>query len=154
MVVFRCSEKYASILFFQVSIRPSLFSASDIATKEEKTIAPPIKKREIYLIGILPINIKIIHVLKTIKAVERLAGIIKACEKRPIPIEKQESLVDKIEKQIQRRFEKEVDSKEVGELVMKHLYDLDEIAYVRFASVYRQFRDVSQFMKELKKFLR
>ena len=83
-----------------------------------------------------------------------LAGIIKACEKRPISIEKQESLVDKIEKQIQRRFAKEVDSKEIGELVMKHLYELDEIAYVRFASVYRQFRDVSQFMKELKKFLK
>lgn len=83
-----------------------------------------------------------------------LAGIIKACEKRPIPIEKQEYIVDKIEKQIQRKFEREVDSKEVGELVMKHLYEMDEIAYVRFASVYRQFRDVSQFMKELKKFLK
>lgn len=83
-----------------------------------------------------------------------LAGIMKACEKRPIAVEKQESLVDKIEKQIQKRYEKEVDSKEVGELVMNHLYDLDEIAYVRFASVYRQFRDVSQFMKELKKFLK
>lgn len=83
-----------------------------------------------------------------------LAGIMKACEKRPIPVEKQESLVDTIEKQIQRKFEKEVASKELGELVMKHLYELDEIAYVRFASVYRQFRDVSQFMKELKKFLK
>jgi len=83
-----------------------------------------------------------------------LSGIIKACEKRPIPIEKQEALVDKIEKQIQRKFDKEVDSKEIGELVMKYLYELDEIAYVRFASVYRQFRDVSQFMKELKKFLK
>jgi len=83
-----------------------------------------------------------------------LAGIIKACEKRPIPIEKQEGICDKIEKQIQRKFEKEVDSKEVGELVMKSLYEIDEIAYVRFASVYRQFRDVSQFMKEIKKFLK
>jgi len=83
-----------------------------------------------------------------------LAGIIKACEKRPISIDKQETIVDKIEAQIQRKFEKEVDAKEIGELVMKHLYSVDEIAYVRFASVYRQFRDVSQFMKELKKFLR
>jgi len=83
-----------------------------------------------------------------------LAGIIKACEKRPVPIEKQESIVDNIEKQIIKRFEKEVDSKEIGELLMKQLYELDEIAYVRFASVYRQFRDVSQFMKELKKFLK
>ena len=83
-----------------------------------------------------------------------LAGIIKACEKRPISIEKQESIVDKIERQIQRKFEKEVAANEIGELVMKGLYDLDEIAYVRFASVYRQFRDVSQFMREMKKFLR
>ena len=83
-----------------------------------------------------------------------LSGIIKACEKRPIPIEKQESIVDKIERQIQRKFEKEVNANEIGELVMKNLYELDEIAYVRFASVYRQFRDVSQFMKELKQFLR
>jgi len=83
-----------------------------------------------------------------------LAGVIKACEKRPVPIEKQEMLVDNIEKQIQRKFEKEVDSKEIGELVMKQLYEVDEIAYVRFASVYRQFRDVSQFMRELKKFLK
>ncbi|NQT22971.1 MAG: transcriptional repressor NrdR [Candidatus Omnitrophica bacterium] len=83
-----------------------------------------------------------------------LAGIMKACEKRPIAIEKQEELCDKVEKHIQRGFEKEVESKEIGELVMKHLYNIDEIAYVRFASVYRQFRDVSQFMKELKKFLK
>ncbi|MDD5438647.1 MAG: transcriptional regulator NrdR [Candidatus Omnitrophica bacterium] len=83
-----------------------------------------------------------------------LAGIIKACEKRPVPIEKQENIVDTIEKQIQRKFEKEVNSQEIGELVMKLLYDVDEIAYVRFASVYRQFRDVGQFMKELKKFLK
>lgn len=83
-----------------------------------------------------------------------LAGIIKACEKRPVSIEKQEMLVDDIEREIQKKFEKEVSSKEVGELVMKELYNLDEIAYVRFASVYRQFRDVSQFMKELKKFLK
>jgi len=83
-----------------------------------------------------------------------LSGIMKACEKRPIAIEKQEVLCDKIEKHIQRGFEKEVESKEIGELVMKHLYNIDEIAYVRFASVYRQFRDVSQFMKEMKKFLK
>ncbi|MFH1791119.1 MAG: transcriptional regulator NrdR [Candidatus Omnitrophota bacterium] len=83
-----------------------------------------------------------------------LAGIMKACEKRPVSIEKQEAIIDRVEKQIQRKFEKEVDSKEIGELVMTNLYETDEIAYVRFASVYRQFRDVSQFMKELKKFLR
>ncbi|MDD4202127.1 MAG: transcriptional regulator NrdR [Candidatus Omnitrophica bacterium] len=83
-----------------------------------------------------------------------IAGLIKACEKRPIPIETIEDLVDKIERQLQRNFEKEVDSNKIGELVMKYLFEIDEIAYVRFASVYRQFRDVSQFMKELKKFLK
>ncbi|MBL7084945.1 MAG: transcriptional repressor NrdR [Candidatus Omnitrophica bacterium] len=79
-----------------------------------------------------------------------LAGLVKACEKRPISMEKLEELADRIESTIQKNYEKEVKSKEIGELVMKMLQELDEIAYVRFASVYRQFKDVSQFMKELK----
>ena len=79
-----------------------------------------------------------------------LTGLIKACEKRPISMEQLEGLIDKIETTLQRNYEKEVKSKEIGELVMKMLQDLDEIAYVRFASVYRQFRDVDQFMKALK----
>ncbi len=79
-----------------------------------------------------------------------LAGLVKACEKRPISMERLEELVDKIEFTLQKNYEKEVKSKEIGELVMKMLQDLDEIAYVRFASVYRQFKDVGQFMKELK----
>lgn len=83
-----------------------------------------------------------------------LAGIVKACEKRPISIERIEKLVDMIEGSLQKEFHREVRSKEIGELVMKKLYDLDEIAYVRFASVYRQFKDVNQFMKELKYLLK
>ena len=79
-----------------------------------------------------------------------LAGLVKACEKRPISMERLEQLVDKIEFTLQKNYEKEVKSKEIGELVIKMLQELDEIAYVRFASVYRQFKDVSQFMKELK----
>jgi len=79
-----------------------------------------------------------------------LAGLMKACEKRPISMEQLEGLVDKIESALQRNNDKEVRSKEIGELAMKMLQDLDEIAYVRFASVYRQFRDVGQFMKALK----
>ena len=79
-----------------------------------------------------------------------LAGLIKACEKRPISMEQLEDLIDKIESTLRRNYDKEVKSKEIGELVMKILQDLDEIAYVRFASVYRQFRDVDQFMKALK----
>jgi len=79
-----------------------------------------------------------------------LAGLIKACEKRPISMEQLEDLTDKIESTLRRNYDKEVKSKEIGERVMKILQDLDEIAYVRFASVYRQFRDVDQFMKALK----
>lgn len=79
-----------------------------------------------------------------------ISGLIKACEKRPISMEKIEEAVDAIERQIMRKFDKEVSAKEIGELVMEKLAKLDEIAYVRFASVYRQFKDVSQFMKELK----
>ncbi|MFA4991465.1 MAG: transcriptional regulator NrdR [Candidatus Omnitrophota bacterium] len=79
-----------------------------------------------------------------------LAGLTKACEKRPIGTEQLEALADKIEYTLQSKFEKEVPSKEVGELLMELLYKLDEVAYVRFASVYRQFKDINQFMKELK----
>lgn len=79
-----------------------------------------------------------------------LAGIIKACEKRPISVERMEELVMAIEREAQKKFDREVAVKEIGEMVMRKLADLDEVAYVRFASVYRQFRDVSQFMQELK----
>ena len=83
-----------------------------------------------------------------------LNGLLKACEKRPISLEKLENLVTKIEAQLQSKLIKEVKSKVIGEMLMRHLRNLDEVAYVRFASVYRQFRDVSHFMKELKKFLK
>ena len=79
-----------------------------------------------------------------------LTGIKKACEKRAISIQQLEELTDKIECALQSKFEKEVDATQVGELVMELLYDLDEVAYVRFASVYRQFKDINHFMKELR----
>lgn len=82
-----------------------------------------------------------------------LSGIRKACEKRPISTDKIEKIVDEIEKNIQGRYIKEVPSSDIGELVVKKLYDLDEVAYVRFASVYRQFKDINQFMTEIKKLL-
>ena len=82
------------------------------------------------------------------------AGVTKACEKRPISTEKLEKLVDEIEMELQKKYEKEVKSKDMGELVMSKLHDLDEVAYVRFASVYRQFKDISHFMKELKHLLK
>ncbi len=81
-------------------------------------------------------------------------GIVVACEKRPVSIKRIERLVDEIERALEKKHEKEVASKDIGEIVMKGLHSVDEIAYVRFASVYRQFRDVGQFMKELKTFLR
>lgn len=83
-----------------------------------------------------------------------MKGIVVACEKRPVSVNRIEKLVDDIERRLERKHEKEVRSQEIGELVMKGLHELDEIAYVRFASVYRQFRDVGQFVKELKKFLK
>lgn len=79
-----------------------------------------------------------------------LTGFLTACGKRPISMKQLEELVDKIEYTLQKDFEKEVTSKEIGELAMKQLQQLDDIAYVRFASVYRQFKDVNQFLKELK----
>lgn len=82
-----------------------------------------------------------------------LSGVLKACEKRPVSMERLENLVDTIEMSLRRNFEKEVNTTEIGELVMKHLHKLDEVAYVRFASVYRSFKDLNQFMKELKELL-
>ncbi|WP_026895204.1 transcriptional regulator NrdR [Clostridiisalibacter paucivorans] len=82
-----------------------------------------------------------------------LNGIIRACEKRPVPINKIEKIVDNIEKELYNSMEKEVTSKHIGEMVMHYLKDLDEVAYVRFASVYRQFKDLNTFMDELKKIL-
>ncbi len=83
-----------------------------------------------------------------------MKGIFVACEKRPVSMKRIERLVEEIERSLGRENDREVASREIGEFVMKRLHELDEIAYVRFASVYRQFRDVGQFMKELKKFLK
>lgn len=82
-----------------------------------------------------------------------LTGLTKACEKRPIGANDLQALADKIEYTLQSKFDKEVKANEIGELVMELLYKLDEVAYVRFASVYRQFKDINQFMKELKNLL-
>ena len=81
------------------------------------------------------------------------SGITKACEKRPISMEKIEEVIDEIERAIHRKTDKEIKSTVIGNLIMDKLYNLDEVAYVRFASVYRRFKDVSHFKKELEKFL-
>jgi len=79
-----------------------------------------------------------------------ISGIVKACEKRPVSIDTIETITEDIERTIQRKYDREVAAKDLGELIMEKLSVLDEVAYVRFASVYRQFRDVNQFMNELK----
>ena len=79
-----------------------------------------------------------------------LGGVLKACEKRPIPMERVEALVDQVERDLAKEYEREVSSVQIGERIMQKLHDLDEVAYVRFASVYRSFKDINEFMKELK----
>jgi transcriptional repressor NrdR len=79
-----------------------------------------------------------------------ISGVIKACEKRPISLEKMEDIVTSVEGAINKNFAKEVKSRDIGEMVMEKLSRLDDVAYVRFASVYSQFKDVNQFMQELK----
>jgi transcriptional repressor NrdR len=82
-----------------------------------------------------------------------LSGIIKACEKRPVSMDKMEEIVIQVERVLQKKPAREVASDRIGELVMERLKTMDDVAYVRFASVYRQFRDVEQFMLELKDML-
>jgi len=83
-----------------------------------------------------------------------LRGLIRACEKRPVPLEVLEELVFSIEKDLRRIGNAEVKSEEVGEMVMEGLAAIDEVAYVRFASVYRQFKDITVFIEELKDLLK
>ena len=81
------------------------------------------------------------------------AGILRACHKRPVSADSINLLVDSVETEVFNREEKEVQSRVIGELVMNKLKDLDAVAYVRFASVYREFKDINTFMDELKKVL-
>lgn len=82
-----------------------------------------------------------------------LSGVRKACEKRPISLADQEKIVDDLEKKLHEKMEKEIASSMIGEFVMQRLAKIDQVAYVRFASVYREFQDVGHFMKELKNLL-
>lgn len=83
-----------------------------------------------------------------------LQGLLKACEKRPVPVSKLEEIVDDVETKLQDRPEKEIEAAEIGQMVMGRLKDLDKVAYVRFASVYREFKDVLEFKKELEVLLK
>ena len=82
-----------------------------------------------------------------------MAGLTRACEKRPVETSSLDRLVDKIESDLQNTLKREVSTKEIGEKVMEGLKDIDEVAYVRFASVYRQFKDVTTFIAEVNKLL-
>lgn len=83
-----------------------------------------------------------------------LTGLRKACEKRPVPAKKLEDIVDGVEQQLHDREEREISTREIGAFVMERLRELDQVAYVRFASVYRKFEDLDAFMDELKSLLR
>lgn len=83
-----------------------------------------------------------------------LRGLLKACEKRPIPLTKLEEIVEEIETLIQETPEKEIETSQIGQILMEKLKSLDKVAYVRFASVYRDFKDVLEFKKELEKLLK
>jgi transcriptional repressor NrdR len=83
-----------------------------------------------------------------------LRGLIKACEKRPVPLEELENIVNSVENDLRNQGISEVKSNDVGEMVMDHLAKTDEVAYVRFASVYRQFKDINVFIDELKELLK
>lgn len=83
-----------------------------------------------------------------------VAGIKKACEKRPVSIEAIERMADRLETRLQESSEREVSAAQVGEWIMKELHDTDEVAYVRFASVYRSFKDIGEFMDELQELLK
>lgn len=80
-------------------------------------------------------------------------GVFRSCHKRPVPVTQMNAMIDKIEAEIFNLGLREIKSNDIGELVMNHLEELDAVAYVRFASIYREFKDVSTFMEELKKFL-
>ena len=85
--------------------------------------------------------------------VKLINGMVRACEKRPVSLETLERIADEIEQELQSNLEREVSTVDVGEMVMKRLKSVDEVAYVRFASVYRSFKDINTFMEELSKLL-
>jgi transcriptional repressor NrdR len=102
---------------------------------------------------ILPLVVKKDGRRQPFERLKVIAGIQRACEKRPVSIATIEKIVDDLERQLQESGEREVDSSRIGKAVMDALHDIDEVAYVRFASVYRQFKDINEFMAELKEIL-
>jgi transcriptional repressor NrdR len=91
---------------------------------------------------------------ETYERIKIINGVKRACEKRPVSINTIESIADRIERSLQERGEKEIPSSVIGEATMRELHDTDEVAYVRFASVYRSFKDINEFMVELEELLK
>lgn len=90
---------------------------------------------------------------QTFDKIKVMNGMLRACEKRPVSLQALEKIADEIEQELQNSLEREVSTTEIGEMVMSKLKDVDEVAYVRFASVYRQFKDVNTFFEELQKLI-
>jgi len=90
---------------------------------------------------------------QTFDKIKIMNGMLRACEKRPVSVEALEKITDEMEQELQNSLEREVSTTEIGEMVMTRLKDIDEVAYVRFASVYRQFKDVNTFLEELQKLI-
>ena len=90
---------------------------------------------------------------QTFDKIKIMNGMLRACETRPVSVDALEKITDEIEQELQNSLEREVSTTEIGEMVMTRLKDIDEVAYVRFASVYRQFKDVNTFLEELQKLI-
>lgn len=103
---------------------------------------------------ILPLVIKKDGRREPFDRMKLVAGVMKACEKRPVSVETIERLIDRLEIQMQESGEKEIPSNSLGEWVMTELHEIDQVAYVRFASVYRSFKDITEFMSELQELLK
>jgi transcriptional repressor NrdR len=103
---------------------------------------------------LLPVVVKKGGVREPFDREKVLRGVRLACNKRPVTVERIDGFIDELERELIESEEKEVESKEIGERVMRQLRDLDEVAYVRFASVYRSFRDIDEFRTELDKMVR
>jgi transcriptional repressor NrdR len=103
---------------------------------------------------ILPMVIKKDGRRETFDRLKLVAGIKKACEKRPVSVEDIEKMVDRLESRLQEATDREVSTNTIGEWVMAELHEIDEVAYVRFASVYRSFKDINEFMSELQDLLK
>lgn len=106
------------------------------------------------IVEILPLVLKKDGRREPFERMKVLSGIKKACEKRPISVEEMERMVDRLEIRLQESSDKEVSTTLIGEWIMRELHELDQVAYVRFASVYRSFRDINEFMQELQELLK